>query len=137
MDSAGGYVVSTHQTIGFGMFDACVDVVLLEPPPPPQAASVEASAASASSGRRRFKDCPPVVRDLREERLYRARAAAVSAWKCAISCSLWLMSTPCSTAPESSPRCTPSTSLTSSCPTCWSNARSSSIHGGSTSGPKK
>src|SRR3954470_22768575 len=103
MDSAGGYVVSTHQTIGFGMFDAWVDVVLSEPPPPPQAASVEVSAASASSGKRRLTDCPPVVRDLREVRLYRARAAAVSAWKCAISCSPWLMSTPCSAAPEATP----------------------------------
>src|SRR3954471_2759964 len=43
-DSAGGYVVSTHQTIGFGMFEALVDVVSFEPPPPPQAARVETSA---------------------------------------------------------------------------------------------
>ena len=54
-------------------------------------------AASASSGRRRFTDCPPVVRDRGGGRLYRPSSRGVSAWKWAISCSLWLIRTPRST----------------------------------------
>src|SRR5579859_6678636 len=40
--------------------------------PPPQAASATTSAATPSSGRRRFTDCPPMCRNLREGRLYSA-----------------------------------------------------------------
>ena len=40
-----------------------------------------------------------------------------------MSCSLWLMSTPRSSAPDATPRCTPSTSFVSSRPTWSSKAR--------------
>src|SRR6185312_4916053 len=58
---------------------------------------------------------------------YVERAAAVSSWKWAISCSLSLMRTPCPTAPEATPRCTLSTSTRCSRPTWSSKVRSSSI----------
>src|SRR5690242_6049867 len=102
MDSAGAYVVSTQKTIGFGTFEpAFVVVGLLEPPPPPpQAARVETSAPTVTGGRRRFTGCPPIVETERAGRLYRPSAEAVSDWKWPISCSLRLMRTPCSSAPE-------------------------------------